>query len=521
MAGSDTNPLYLAWKMLPPEVRKSYGSLADFVAEMSPGAAVRDAVNASGELTTSLLQGDWWKAGGAGAGLLTAMAGVVPGTKAATKVAKDAAKAAAKQIAEDATKVAAPAVKTAEKVVKEVPKPGETVTGLGGQEFKVVSEEQQKALLQDPKVKAEVKEAVAATKAGETGLFPWAAERYPELSAPVYTFDKNKGQYYLAKGTSPEAHVFSKVREQHLKDVNAGNFDPLFDPAKRYDVKGDYGKFLDTSDVRMKKPETIEKYEKIARNPEAMQKLVDAYKRGEVLPGSNDWYLVGQLEAPFIKEYGLVEGPKRFKAQFADAMAATTGGADPTANFLMGSYGTHLAGQGHTAVPPTWSTPVPIGGRYAANNLKEFQKVLMGEGQALDLNNPKRYDFSSAFLGNKNAMTMDEQMMTGLYNKQVPEPGTYGHYAAAARDVARQEGVDPRAYQDVPWHGFKIEKEPNLAPQPMVQNVNQSVERTARLTGLSPEEVYRQFMKKGPMYGIGALAVPGLLDFRQDQAAQY
>lgn len=91
VAETETNPLALAWRMLPPEARKSYASLPTAIAELSPGAAIRDTVQASGETANAAMQGRGWDAAGGVANMLAAAAGVVPGGRILTKGAKELA----------------------------------------------------------------------------------------------------------------------------------------------------------------------------------------------------------------------------------------------------------------------------------------------------------------------------------------------------------------------------------------------------------------------------------------------
>jgi hypothetical protein len=48
---------------------------------------------------------------------------------------------------------------------------------------------------------------------------------------------------------------------------------------------------------------------------------------------------------------------------------------------------------------------------------------------------------------------------------------------------------------------------PNYRPQPMIWTVNEAIERTARVTGLSPEEVVAEGLvgAKRPVYAQGGL----------------
>lgn len=90
VAETETNPLALAWRALPPNVRAAYASLPTAIGELSPGAAVRDTVQASGETAKAAMQGRGWDAAGGVANMLAAAAGVVPGSKLLVKGAKAA-----------------------------------------------------------------------------------------------------------------------------------------------------------------------------------------------------------------------------------------------------------------------------------------------------------------------------------------------------------------------------------------------------------------------------------------------
>lgn len=89
VAQTETNPLALAWRALPPNVRATYASLPAAIGELSPGAAVRDTVQASGETANAVMQGRGWDAAGGVANMLAAAAGVVPGGKLLVKGAKE------------------------------------------------------------------------------------------------------------------------------------------------------------------------------------------------------------------------------------------------------------------------------------------------------------------------------------------------------------------------------------------------------------------------------------------------
>lgn len=91
MAQPAPPPLNALWSALPPTARSSYRSLVEALAELSPGAAVRDSVDAYRGMVQNAVAGNTWDALGGGANLLTAMAGVVPGSAVAKRGAKTVA----------------------------------------------------------------------------------------------------------------------------------------------------------------------------------------------------------------------------------------------------------------------------------------------------------------------------------------------------------------------------------------------------------------------------------------------
>src|SRR5262249_33446011 len=157
-----------------------------------------------------------------------------------------------------------------------------------------------------------------------------------------------KGTPYLEKALSPEALTVQKARIAAQRDIDAGNYTPYFDPAQRFDVDpANYPAVTPTIEQVMKKPETRAKYETVTMSPESKARLDEAFQRGmKQEAGAGNWYQMGQLENEFIKEYGPEEGRRLFKERFADAMAATTGGADPTSNLMMAQYGNYLKATG-------------------------------------------------------------------------------------------------------------------------------------------------------------------------------
>lgn len=335
------------------------------------------------------------------------------------------------------------------------------------------------------------------------------ARRYPVTAKPERAIDKTSGKEYLQKTLSPEAEAVGLARREAQRDIERGEFTPFFDPKSRfYADPAPYALQGNTLvDSIAKKPDTIAKYEGLARDPEAMDRLRSAYERGAEAPNAADWYAMGQLEDAFIQEYGPDMGRQMFKERFADSMAATTGGADPTANLLMAAYGNTRKAAGEEIPTASYDLPFPIGGRYAATNTAMFDK-LIGKGQGLSTDNPKRFNFSANFLGDTGRATIDEQM-SGLFDPKMtmPPKGSYGIYEKALGDLAAKYKLDPANFQDVAWAGGKLAKTPKFEPKPMIQIVNEAIERTARVTGQDPEEVvYEALVKaKRPMYAEGGV----------------
>jgi len=345
---------------------------------------------------------------------------------------------------------------------------------------------------------------------------PEVAERYPVVAPPVEAIDPKKGTPYLEKALSPEGLAVQKARIAAQRDIDAGNYTPYFDPAQRFDVDpANYPAVAPTIEQVMKKPETRAKYEAVTMSPEAKARLDEAFQRGmQQQQGAGNWYQMGQLENEFVKEYGPDEGRRLFKERFADAMAATTGGADPTSNLMMAQYGNYLKATGQTLPAKSYDYPFPVGGRYAGTNMDQFNKMIM-QGAGVTPANPKRYNFSANFLGNPAGATIDEQMM-GLIEpgKANPPTGAYGHYEAPVAERAAAAGVDPRFYQEVAWAGAKDAKtKAGYVAQPMIGIVNQAIERTHRITGMPKDEIVRRGLVRSeiPLYGLAGATTMGAL----------
>lgn len=333
-------------------------------------------------------------------------------------------------------------------------------------------------------------------------------KRYPITVPPEIAIDKKTGREFLQKVNSSEAEAVSKARQSMKADIAEGNFTPYSNPNDRFYVDPEPYNLQGNTlvDAVPKRLDTIAKYEALANEPEGLARLERAYIRGKENPSAAQWYAMGQLEDAFRQQYGDEMGRKMFKARFADAMSATTGGADPTSNLLMAKYANFVKEAGQSLPEKSYELPFPIGGRYAATNIAMYDRILGEKGLGLTTANPKRFNFSGNFLGDTKRATIDEQM-SGLFQTDmvIPPGDSYGIYEKALGDLARRYDVDPAEFQDVAWAGGKLEKTPNYRPQPMIQTVNEAIERTARVTGLSPDEIVAEGLvrAKRPVYARG------------------
>lgn len=339
------------------------------------------------------------------------------------------------------------------------------------------------------------------------------ATRYPALGEPVMTLDKRKGTMFPAKGTTPESRAFARERARVMNEMKDEGYTPYFNPEERYYVNpADYPLQGNTLSVIPAKQATIDKYTALANDPDALARLTAAYERGAEYPGAQRWYAMGQLEDKFKQGLGEQEGRNMFKQRFADAMAATTGGMDPDANLRLAHYMNYLAETGGETPIAANQLPYPIGGgKYGIMpNVAQYEAVI-NRGGGLSPANPKRFNFSSNFLGYLDRPTIDEQMMSGGWDRRLQRPpeNTYGVYESALSNLARNElGVEPVEAQDVMWAGIKLPKDASYTPRPMIDIVNDLIERTARLTGQSPDEVVEEAIVKAkrPAYAGGGMA---------------
>jgi hypothetical protein len=373
----------------------------------------------------------------------------------------------------------------------------------------------------------DVPKKVAKLRQGRT--FPEYAEQYPPVGPPTPTLDWNKsppggkmGPFMFQKKTPlPEVKPFLREREKIMQDMakNPEGWTPYFDPAKRFDVDpSNYAHPLDTGTVVPKKQATIDEHMKKIGSPEARARLRQAYAKGLTMKDTERWYALGQLEEAFIKELGPVEGRKQFSDRIAAGMATVTAGNDPGPNYLLSHYLNYLRHWDKPYPTEPYNLPYPVGGgKYGVMpNVRQHQKIMDAGGfSGLDLTNPKRYDFAHSFTGDLSRPVMDEQMV-GRMVPGVSAPGQdYGLFAGVTTDEAKKAGVtEPGRYQDVAWAGLKNLKTPQYTEgKPFIQEVNEAIERTHRLTGMPREEIVRRGVIRNeiPLYGQAGLGTGGLL----------
>ena len=371
------------------------------------------------------------------------------------------------------------------------------------------------------------------------------ATRYPKAGEfTEMAKDRGGTGTYRSKEYTAEETRLLAARNKVMEDMKQG-YTPYFDPAQRYDV--DYQQYLrlfgqpeNTADLTKK----IIKGEPPQLN---MGALDQAYTTGAALPDAEGFYKMGQLEREFINRYGPDEGRRQYVAKFSTPMAATTAGVTPTQNLMLAMYGNFMreAGKPLPAVKgEAYNIPYPIGGgKYGpTGNLQQYQKAAEAGGFDYTVN-PKRYDFDWAFRGRRDAPVIDEQMMKGMTGEpQGAEAakGGYGYYSKPVSERAGAFNVDPIQYQEVGWAGLKNQSDiaaaikrgatPERAAeqafqgQPMIQDVNDQIERTSRLLQIPPAEVVRRGLveSKLPTYALpfgflgagamGSLAAPDRYD---------
>lgn len=376
----------------------------------------------------------------------------------------------------------------------------------------LVGEEEVKAAVKiaakRPAAPAIIKRAAGAeARAAKSAKYDVEAlrHRYPTVTPPELKVDKKSGKEYLARSQNPESVAVSKARKAISDDMAANGYVPFFDLAQRYNVDPINYPLSGQSlvDTLLKTPAKRAEKEALYDTPDVRARLQRAYAAGEDDPLAHDWYHMGQLENAYTDVLGPEAGRAAFKRRFADSMSATTGGADPTTNFLMSHYGNFVDQAGGRVPEQSYDLPFPIGGRFAAANLGQFDRFVARGEPILAGDNPKRHNFAANFMGHDEPATLDEQM-SGIIEPgaQRPPPGTYGTWEGIVADVARSLDRKPRNFQEVAWKGQK-----GVPGKPMISHINDAIERTSRLLGIDPELVVELGLvqAKMPVYAEGGL----------------
>lgn len=350
---------------------------------------------------------------------------------------------------------------------------------------------------------------------------PWAGERYPQAGDSVQKWEPSKNDFYTSKRRTVEEEAIMARRAAAQKDIDAGNYEPYFNLDERYDAPREVFEdtWQDTTKVAIPKTEaTVERIREVVNNPEALKKLHEGYLAGKPDEMAHDWYPVGQLYHEYVKVYGPERAPQEFRDGFSKAMAVTTSGQNPTSNYVMSHMGNFLRKRGERFPESSVDIPSPVGGQYTAGNAKSYnENIIDAPGTPVDsATNPKGGDFSQAFEGNVDAFTTDKRM-SSAWGLSAPPNAHYGLYSEAGRNAARQAGAQPRNYQEVGWVGLD-ERDKG---KPMMQHLNESIERTRRVTGLPVEDVVEGMVKHNrPMYGVAAAATTGAGMLATDEEAE-
>ena len=357
--------------------------------------------------------------------------------------------------------------------------------------------------------------AGGVAKKGIQTILSELADRYPSMIPGMLKTDVKTGKQFVGKALSPEELALQKARNAAQKEIDKGNYQPFFDVSQRTHVDPTHYPMQGAtiSDALPKKAATTAKWTQQFDTPEVAARLKAAYGKAKDDPLTHNWYAMGQLEQEFIKELGPEMGRKMFRERFAEPMAATTGGADPTANLLSAYYGNFMRQAGTPMGGASHELPHPIGGRYIMGNLDQYNKII-NQGAGLTTATPKRFNFASDFMGHQNRPTLDEQM-SGIFDPKLAAPpgDSYGVMESVLNKAAAAEGVSPVNFQEVAWAGQKGTK-----GKPMIQHVNEAIERTSRVTGKTPEEVLRDSIihARSPLYGGAAVGLGGLSQY-EDQ----
>ena len=334
--------------------------------------------------------------------------------------------------------------------------------------------------------------------------------QYPEIGPPDIKINEKGNPFGSKKQTQIEAQLMN-ARTSINKDIAAGNYDPIFPIEQRYyaDDKGIDIQGNTLIDTLPKTQKTLDAKRAQFDTPDAHRVISEAIQRSMGDPNKMDWYAMGQLQDAFIEEHGPELGRKLYDEMFAQAMASTTAGNSPDVNLIAAGYGNFMRNQGQRLPETPFELPSPVGGRRISMNTKKFNKVFNDNVPLTSANDPKMFNFRANFLGQADRATMDEQMTKGMTKgkESAPPPGTYGILENIVGEEAAKVGLKAMNAQDIVWADLK-----GIKGKPMISFVNEAIERTARLTNRTPQEVLKGFTRGMPLYGMAGM---GILDQAQ------
>ena len=346
--------------------------------------------------------------------------------------------------------------------------------------------------------------------------FSQYATSYPPLGEPIMRsemkLNKKTGQEFektwAERNMTPQGQALMDERNRIQKDMDRYGYEPYYKTEERYYV--DPSNYpppnVDTGTLGPKTLDKISEYMAKINAPETTAALRMAIDKGIEMGTAEHWYAVGQLEHDFVKEFGPELGRQRFLDTFAAPMGATTSGNRPTPNLMMAHYLEYLR-QNNMPMPTHGSmVPAPMFGQRMTNNLEDYARMRAAGGYAgMGADQPKMHNFTRSYIGDLSQPVMDKVMAEGMLahvdDPKFPDRTRTNAFGLLQQPVMREaelRGVQPGNLQDVAWGGFRGES------RPFIQDINDSIERTHRLTGMPREEIVRRGLirKEIPLYGL-------------------
>ncbi len=333
------------------------------------------------------------------------------------------------------------------------------------------------------------------------------ANRYPETAPPTIKLKDDGVTTFESKTRSKEEDALLAARKKAQADIDKGNYEPYYDVSQRFHTDPARFPVGDTQvSAQPVKASTKAGYEAKWDTPEIGQRLEAAYLKGREDPLADRWYGMGQLVNDFDAFHGPEKGAQMFRQNFSHPMAATTAKASPEMNLMQSAYGNYLRTNKLPVPEKGHQMPSPTGSPNTKGNMDLYhQSVTLGEGVDPS-QTPKRHNFAANFEGHTSPMTIDTRMM-GAFDPSkkhaAPPDMSYGTTESAAKRIAdkyQDTGSDAQAKM---WVGLGDEP-----TKPMIQIVNEAIERTHRITGKPKEDIVRDSLLKGthPLYQAAGAA---------------